>query len=111
MLRSGGTAATAAALTPTQLISGKAFAADPVAVSAESFATLAEMEPWYAKAEDKMDTTGTNGIPRLPGNNNYKVLEAGAKKLGYKEVYAGNMSINSEPRNGRGSCLQIGLAR
>ena len=48
MLQSGGTAATAAALTPTQLISGKAFAADPVAVSAESFATLAEMEPWYA---------------------------------------------------------------
>ena len=71
--------------------------------------TLAEMEPWYAKAEDKMGTTGTNGIPRLPGNNNYKVLEAGAKKLGYKEVHTGNMSINSEPRNGRGSCLQIGF--
>ena len=67
------------------------------------------MEPWYAKAEDKMGTTGTNGIPRLPGNNNYKVLEAGAKKLGYKEVHTGNMSINSEPRNGRGSCLQIGF--
>ena len=71
--------------------------------------TLAEMEPWYAKAEDKMGTTGTHGIPRLPGNNNYKVLEAGAKKLGYKEVHTGNMSINSEPRNGRGSCLQIGF--
>ena len=67
------------------------------------------MEPWYAKAEDKMGTTGTHGIPRLPGNNNYKVLEAGAKKLGYKEVHTGNMSINSEPRNGRGSCLQIGF--
>ena len=67
------------------------------------------MEPWYAKAADKMGTTGTNGIPRLPGNNNYKVLEAGVKKLGYKEVHTGNMSINSEPRNGRGSCLQIGF--
>ncbi len=71
--------------------------------------TLAEMEPWYAKAEDKMGTTGTNGIPRLPGNNNYKVLEAGARKLGYKEVHTGNMSINSQPRDGRGACQQIGF--
>ena len=42
--------------------------------------TLAEMEPWYAKAENKMGVTRTNGIPGLPGNNNFKVLEAGAKK-------------------------------
>ena len=57
--------------------------------------TLAEMEPWYDKAENKMGTTRTNGIPGLPGNNNFKVLEAGAKKLGYKEVHTGRMSINS----------------
>jgi choline dehydrogenase-like flavoprotein len=68
-----------------------------------------EMAPYYDKAEMKMGTTGTNGIPRLPGNNNFKVLEAGAKKLGYKEVHTGNMSINSEPRDGRGSCQQIGF--
>ena len=68
-----------------------------------------DMAPYYDKAEKKMGTTGTNGIPRLPGNNNYKVLEAGAKKLGYKEVHTGNMSINSEPRDGRGSCQQIGF--
>ena len=37
---------------------------------------LADMEPWYAKAEDKMGVTRTNGIPGLPGNNNFKVLEA-----------------------------------
>jgi choline dehydrogenase-like flavoprotein len=71
--------------------------------------TLAELEPWYAKAEDKMGTTRTNNIPGLPGNNNFKVFEAGAKKLGYKEVHTGRMSINSEPRKGRGSCLQIGF--
>lgn len=69
----------------------------------------AEMAPWYAKAENKMGTTGTNGIPRLPGNNNYKVLAAGAKALGYKEFHTGNMSINSQPRDGRGSCQQIGF--
>jgi choline dehydrogenase-like flavoprotein len=71
--------------------------------------TLAEMEPWYAKAEFKMGVTRTNGIPGLPGNNNYKVLEAGARKLGYKTVHTGNMAINSEPRDGRGACQQIGF--
>src|SRR5580698_1005798 len=71
--------------------------------------TLAEMEPWYAKAEDKMGVTRTNGIPGLPGNNNFRVMEAGAKKLGYKEVHTGRMAINSEPRDGRGSCQQIGF--
>ena len=69
----------------------------------------AEMAPWYAKAEDKMGTTGTNGIPRLPGNNNFKVLHAGATKLGYKEVHTGNMSINSQPRDERTSCRQLGF--
>jgi choline dehydrogenase-like flavoprotein len=71
--------------------------------------TLAEMEPYYAKAEDKMGVTRTNNIPGLPGNNNFKVLEAGAKKVGYKEVHTGRMAINSEPRDGRGSCQQIGF--
>src|SRR5271168_2486443 len=71
--------------------------------------TLTEMEPWYAKAEDKMGVTRTNNIPGLPGNNNFKVMEAGAKKVGYKEVHTGRVAINSEPRDGRGSCQQIGF--
>jgi choline dehydrogenase-like flavoprotein len=71
--------------------------------------SLAEMEPWYAKAEFKMGTTRTNGIPGLPGNNNFKVMAAGARKLGYKEAHAGRMSINSQPRDGRGACQQIGF--
>jgi choline dehydrogenase-like flavoprotein len=71
--------------------------------------TLAELTPYYARAEDKMGVTGTNGIPRLPGNNNFKVLAAGARKMGYRDVHTGNMAINSEPRDGRGSCLQIGF--
>ena len=70
---------------------------------------LAEMEPWYAMAEDRMGVTRTNGIPGLPGNNNFKVMEAGAKKIGYKEVHTGRMAINSEPRDDRASCLQIGF--
>ncbi|HEY7384331.1 MAG TPA: GMC family oxidoreductase [Beijerinckiaceae bacterium] len=71
--------------------------------------TLKEMEPYYAKAEDKMGVTRTNGIPGLPGNNNFKVMKAGADKLGYKECHTGRMAINSEQRDDRSSCLQIGF--
>ncbi len=41
--------------------------------------TLKDLEPYYDKAEDKMGVTRTNGIPGLPGNNNYKIMAAGAK--------------------------------
>jgi choline dehydrogenase-like flavoprotein len=71
--------------------------------------TRQELDPWYDLAEKKMGTTGTNNIPRLPGNNNYKVLAAGAAKMGYQKFHTGNMSINSQPRDGRGACQQIGF--
>ncbi len=71
--------------------------------------SLADLEPYYEKAEDKMGTTRTHDIPGLPGNNNFKVMYAGAKRLGYKHVHTGNMSINSRPRDGRASCMQIGF--
>ena len=71
--------------------------------------TLADMEPWYAKAEDRMGVTRTNGIEGLPGNNNFKVMKAGADKLGYKHCHTGRMAINSAPRDGRGPCQQIGF--
>ena len=68
-----------------------------------------DLEPYYAKAENKMGVTRTNGIPGLPGNNNFKVMHSGATKIGYKEVHTGNMAINSRPRDGRGRCLQLGF--
>ena len=71
--------------------------------------THEEMEPYYDRAEKKMGTTGTNNIPRLPGNNNYKVLEYGAKQLGYREVHTSNMSINSQPYDGRPACIRLGF--
>jgi choline dehydrogenase-like flavoprotein len=71
--------------------------------------TLQELEPYYARAEDKMGVTRTNGIPGLPGNNNFKVMYAGARNIGYKEVHTGRMAINSEPRDGRGRCMQLGF--
>ena len=71
--------------------------------------TLQDLEPYYAKAEDRIGVTRTNGIPGLPGNNNFKVMYAGAKRLGYKSVHTGRMGINSRPRDGRSHCLQIGF--
>ncbi len=71
--------------------------------------TLAELEPYYDKAEFKMGVTRTNGIPGLPGNNNFKVMHAGATKLGYKKCNTGRMAINSRPRDGRASCRQLGF--
>jgi len=68
-----------------------------------------EMAPWYDAAEKKMGVTRTNGLPGLPGNNNYKVLEKGAKALGYKEVHTGRMAINSVERDDRPACQQTGF--
>ncbi len=68
-----------------------------------------EMAPYYDKAEDKMGTTRTHGIPGLPGNNNYKVMAAGAQKVGYKKYSTGRMSINSQPRDERAACHQVGF--
>ncbi len=71
--------------------------------------TLADLEPYYASAEAKMGVTRTNGIPGLPGNNNFKIMKAGADKLGYKECHTGRMAINSETRDGRNFCQQTGF--
>lgn len=69
----------------------------------------AEMAPWYDKAEKKLNVTRTNGFPGLPGNNNFKVLEAGAKALGYEEVHTGRMAINSTEDQDRPMCQQTGF--
>ena len=68
-----------------------------------------EMAPWYDLAEKKLGVTRTNGLPGLPGCNNYKVLEAGAKALGYKEVHTGRMAINSVDYDNRMACQQTGF--
>ena len=70
---------------------------------------LQEMAPWYDLAEDRMGVTRTNGIPGLPGNNNFKIMKKGADKLGYTQCHTGRMAINSQPRDGRGACQQIGF--
>ncbi len=68
-----------------------------------------EMAPWYDLAEEKLGVTRTGNRPGLPGNNNFKVLEAGAKVLGYKEVHTGRMAIQSSDDGPRTSCQQTGF--
>ncbi|MGC3872136.1 GMC family oxidoreductase [Halomonas sp. GXIMD04776] len=67
-----------------------------------------DLAPYYANAEDRMGVTRTNDIPGLPGNNNFHVMYAGAKNLGY-ECNTGHMAINSQIRDGRASCQQRGF--
>jgi choline dehydrogenase-like flavoprotein len=67
------------------------------------------MDPYYTKAEEKLRVTRTGGRKGLPGNNNYKVFEAGAKKLGYKDVHTGRMAINSKDYDDFVACQQTGF--
>lgn len=68
-----------------------------------------EMDSYYTKAEDKLGVTRTGGRAGLPGNNNYKVFEAGAKALGYEQVHTGRMAINSADNDDRLMCQQTGF--
>ncbi|MCC7411487.1 MAG: GMC family oxidoreductase [Gammaproteobacteria bacterium] len=70
---------------------------------------LDELAPWYDRAEALMGVAGTGTRPFLPAHNNYKVLEAGARKLGYRNVDTNTVAINAVPRDGRSSCLQLGF--
>jgi choline dehydrogenase-like flavoprotein len=70
---------------------------------------LADLAPYYDRADDKMGVTGTNGIPFHPPGNNFKVLAAGARRVGYRQVDTNRMAINSEPRDGRNACDHIGF--
>ena len=70
--------------------------------------TLDELRPYYDKAEDKMGVAGTGEIPHFPETNNYKVMAAGGKRVGYKEITSSRVAINPVARNGRPGCQQIG---
>ena len=71
--------------------------------------TSEEMAPWYDRAEKKMGVTRTNGLPGLPGNNNFKAMYNGATKVGYKECNTGHMATNSIVRDDRAHCFQRGF--
>ncbi|MEL6267358.1 MAG: GMC family oxidoreductase [Pseudomonadota bacterium] len=62
---------------------------------------LAEIEPWYDLAEEKLGVTRTGDRPGLPANNNFKVMYHGARALGFDSVTTGRHAINSAPFDGR----------
>ncbi|MDF2181956.1 GMC family oxidoreductase [Neptuniibacter sp. CAU 1671] len=72
--------------------------------------SLKEMEPYYAKAEDKMGVTGTKatGMPHHSPSNHAKVVAEGAKRIGAK-CEAANLAINTEVRDGRPACQVNGF--
>jgi choline dehydrogenase-like flavoprotein len=71
--------------------------------------TLDELAPYYDKAEDKMGVSGTHDIPLSAETNNFKVLKAGARRVGYKTITTARTAINPVARNGRPGCRQIGF--
>lgn len=71
--------------------------------------TMAELEPYYVRAERKLGVTGMDGRPPLPPNNNFKVMYWGAQRLGLKQVSTGQHAINSVPYDGRPASIQDGF--
>lgn len=68
-----------------------------------------DLEPYYTRAEDAIGSTHRGGRPPLPANNNYKVLAAGAEKLGYRHYATGPYGTNAEPYDGRPASIQDGF--
>ena len=56
-----------------------------------------------------MVVTRRNGNPGMPASNHFKVMYAGAKKIGYKRVHTNYMAINTRPADERGFCIQQGF--
>src|SRR6266853_3477017 len=67
-----------------------------------------ELKRWYQAAEKRLGVTRRNGNPGMTASNNFKVMYAGARRLGYKRVHTNYLAINSRARDGRGFCIQQG---
>ncbi len=69
-----------------------------------------ELAPYYDKAEKKMGVTGSaaSGQPPMPESNQYKVVAAGARKIGYRKIVR-PVASNSTPYDGRPACQQAGF--
>ena len=71
--------------------------------------TAEDLASYYTEAEKRMGVTGTHGIPAHPPNNNFQLMAAGARRVGYQQISNSRQAINSQPRDGRPGCLQIGF--
>lgn len=68
-----------------------------------------ELLRWYDVAEKRLFVTRRNGNPAIPASNNFKVMYAAARKIGYKSVHTNYMAINMRPQDDRGVCIQQGF--
>ncbi|MEC9341920.1 MAG: GMC family oxidoreductase, partial [Pseudomonadota bacterium] len=71
--------------------------------------TYEELEPWYERAEARLNVTGRAGRPFLPDHNHSLVFKAGARRIGYRQVSNGHMAINTSDFDGRAGCRQMGF--
>ncbi|HYP46105.1 MAG TPA: GMC family oxidoreductase, partial [Propionibacteriaceae bacterium] len=70
---------------------------------------LAELEPYYARAEDNIGVAGTGNRPHHAPNNNAKVMLEGARRMGYTKASTGHYGHNSVPYDGRPATIQDGF--
>src|SRR5215510_9747339 len=70
---------------------------------------FAELKNWYQVAERRLCVTRRAGNPGMPASNNFKVMYAGAKKLGYKRVHTNYLAINTRAQDERAPCIQQGF--
>ena len=68
-----------------------------------------ELEPYYVRAEEKLGVVTTHGLAAMRPTNVSKVMFAGARRLGYRNVHTGRLAINQTPRDGRNACDEIGF--
>ncbi|MBG6216931.1 choline dehydrogenase-like flavoprotein [Arthrobacter sp. CAN_A6] len=71
--------------------------------------SLQDLEAYYDRAEKKIGTTHRHGRRAMPANNNYKVLAAGADRIGYRHYATGPYGTNAEPYDGRPGSIQDGF--
>jgi choline dehydrogenase-like flavoprotein len=71
--------------------------------------TLADLEPYYTRAEDNIGVAGTGDRPHHAPNNNAKVLIEGARRMGYTKASTGHYGHNSVPYDGRPATIQDGF--
>lgn len=71
--------------------------------------TLAELEPYYDRAEIALGSSHRHGRPAMAANNNYRVFANGAARVGYNFYATGPYATNMGFYDGRPGTIQDGF--
>ena len=71
--------------------------------------TFDELQPYYDRAERALGVSGAHGIAAFPETNNYKVLAAGARRVGYSRIDTRSIAIAAPSAGDRPSCQMLGF--